>query len=106
MPARTVPTPTKRGKRSDEHRDEQLLNKASETLMAISANVSRKQSKQPPVPNTMHIFCDMLYGELMSIADVLVNSCSTSCRVSSCDTSTQRCLLPLLKQYMPLTFAM
>ena len=70
VPARTVPAPTKRAKRPPEHRDEQLLSKASEMLTAISASISRKEAEQPQAPNTTRIFCDMLYGELMSIADV------------------------------------
>ena len=71
MPACTVPLHERDVKgQLAEHQDEQLLNKASEMLRSVSANILRERAEQPAVPNTTRIFCKMLYGELMSIADV------------------------------------
>jgi len=39
-----------RGKRPAEHRDEQLLNKASEMLTTVGAQISRKESVEDEQP--------------------------------------------------------
>jgi len=74
VPVVTILVPERRGKRASEQDDEQLLHKANQLMMAISAHISRKESAVPvpdqPAPNTTRIFCDRIYAKLMSISDV------------------------------------